>query len=78
MELLHQAIKLVTLASLPPPPPWEAPDRAYHSKGEAWSKSVGCAGSAGDWRGLKDFSCGGVDSRGHPVCTGGLIGSQQE
>ena len=39
---------------------------------------MGCAGSAGDGRGLKDFSCGGVDSRGHPVCTGGLIGSQQE
>lgn len=34
-------------------------------------KSVGCAGSAGDWRGLK-FSCGGVDSVIR--FTGGLIG----
>lgn len=63
----------------PPPPLWEAPDLAYLSnEGEGWSMCVGCAGSAGDGRGLKDFSCGGVDSRGHPVSTGGLIGSQQE
>ena len=57
----------------PPPPPGEAPDLAYPSDGgEGWIMCGGCAGSAGDQRGLKDFSCGGIDSRGHPICTGGL------